>query len=168
MYFTKGHARVDSGIFPSTSSLNDPIPPTLSTSIALPVHLHLLAKAYAISESVIVQLAWALALRSILGISSIRWCTVNCPKQATDKSAHTTHLQWEYLELDEHQAISLVLRQWQDPFVHRYLSPDELRGDKHQIPATVMAVVEEYSFFQTLAPIESGVSETLSTPIKRE
>ncbi|GIJ84908.1 nonribosomal peptide synthase [Aspergillus pseudoviridinutans] len=153
MYLTTGHAQVDSDGFPSISSLNDPIPPTLSTSIALPVHLHLLAKAYGIPESDIVQLAWALALRSVWGILSIRWSTVNCPKQAIDQSAHTA--QWEYLELDEHQAISWVLRQWQDPFVHRYLSPDELREDKHQIPTTVMAVVEEYSFLQTLAPIGS-------------
>lgn len=161
---TTSHARVDSGGVPFTSSLSDPTPPKFSACIALPAHLHLLAKAYGIPESHILQLAWALAVRSVLGRSSTRWSIVHCQTQANEQNARTA--QWEHLELDEHQAISWVLRHWQDPSVHRYLSSDELRGDKLQIPATVMAVVEEYSFFQTLAPTGSEVSEALGTPDK--
>lgn len=165
MCSTKGHARVDSAVLPGYSTLSDDaILPDLSVSIALPASLHLLAKAYGVPESDILHLAWALVLRSFLGTPSVFWSTVDHQKQSTGRSAHA--LKWECLELNEHHAISWVLRKWQDPSVHRYLSPYQLPGDQHQIPATMMLIVKEYAPLEALSPTGCQVSENPGTAIQ--
>lgn len=143
-----------------TSLPEGPFRPTLSTSLALPAHLDLLAKAYGIPPYSIVQLAWALVLRCYLGTSSPCWTTIGGPKQLQGRDAHT--LQWECLLVDEHRSISWTLQQWQDPSVHCSLSPGEFPGDPSRAFNTVLVPVEDARLLDTLTAVDTRVGETLT------
>ncbi|CAG8003851.1 unnamed protein product [Penicillium salamii] len=156
MHPAEGRTRADSGVSLTTSLSGDKNLPEFSASVALPSHLHLLAKVYGVPESDLIHLAWALVLRSFLGTSSICWSTVNYQNHGTDRN--TRAMKWECLELDEHHTISSVLQNWQDPSVHRILSTNQRSGES-QNPATIMVVVKRHPFFDTLSPAGSQVSE---------
>ncbi|CAG8327518.1 unnamed protein product [Penicillium salamii] len=152
MHPAEGRTRADSGVSLTTSLSGDKNLPEFSASVALPSHLHLLAKVYGVPESDLIHLAWALVLRSFLGTSSICWSTVNYQNHGTDRN--TRAMKWECLELDEHHTISSVLQNWQDPSVHRILSTNQRSGES-QNPATIMVVVKRHPFFDTLSPAGS-------------